>query len=155
VKREEQFLKEALKEAEKAYQKKEVPVGAVIVKEEKIIARAHNQTITLNDPAAHAEIIALRKAARKLGNYRLEKTKLYVTLEPCPMCAGALIWARIEELVFGARDSKAGACGSVVRLFKKGRFNHYVKVKGKILEKECRALLQKFFSQRRKKENSL
>lgn len=140
----------ALKEAKKAYKKNEVPVGAVIVKDEKIITRAYNQTIKLNDPTAHAEILALRKAAKKIGNYRLNECKMYVTVEPCPMCAGALIWARIKELIFGVSDPKSGACGSVINLFTDKKFNHRVKVTFGILEEECRNLIQKFFQKKRK-----
>jgi len=145
----EKYLREALKEAEKAYKKNEVPVGAVIVQDKKIIARAYNQTIKLNDPTAHAEILALRKAARKVGNYRLNDCQMYVTVEPCPMCAGALIWARAKELIYGASDPKSGACGSVINLFSEKKFNHHVKVTFGILEEDCRNLIQKFFRRRR------
>jgi len=140
---------EALKEAKKAYAKDEVPVGAVVVKEERIIARAYNQTLSLNDPTAHAEILALKKAAKKLGNYRLNDCQIYVTIEPCPMCAGALIWARVKELLYGAPDTKSGACNSVVNLFANKKFNHQVKVTAGILEKECRNIVQEFFQKRR------
>src|SRR3989339_795866 len=115
-KKHEYFLKEALKEAKKAEKFSEVPVGAVIVFNDKIIARGYNKNITSNDPTAHAEIVALRKAAKKLNNYRLNGCSIYVTIEPCPMCAGALVWARVSEVIFGAYDLKAGACGSVVNI---------------------------------------
>ncbi len=144
------FILAAIREAKKAYRKNEVPVGAVIVADGKIIARAYNETIRLNDPTAHAEIIALRKAAKKIGNYRLNGCQMYVTVEPCPMCAGALIWARVKELVYGVPDVKSGACGSVVNLFADKKFNHQVKITSGILEEECGNLMQKFFQKRRR-----
>jgi len=140
---------EALKEAKKAYAKDEVPVGAVVVADGKIIARAYNQTIQLNDPTAHAEIIALRKAAKKIGNYRLNDCQMYVTIEPCPMCAGALIWARVNELIYGVTDPKSGACGSVVNLFSDKKFNHQVKITSGILEEDCKKIVRKFFNEKR------
>jgi len=140
----------ALEEAKKASRKDEVPVGAVVIANKKIVARAHNQTIQLNDPTAHAEILALRKAAKKLGNYRLNNCQMYVTVEPCPMCAGALIWARIKELVYGVSDPKSGACGSVVNLLQNKKFNHQVKVVAGVLEKECKQIIQKFFQEKRR-----
>ncbi len=148
-KKHKKFLLAAIREAKKADKRDEVPIGAVVVAEGKIIARAYNQTIQLNDPTAHAEIIALRKAAKKIGNYRLNGCQIFVTVEPCPMCAGALIWARVKELVYGAKDPKSGACGSVVNLFAEKKFNHRVKVTSGILEKECRDLVQEFFQKRR------
>jgi len=146
----ERFLREALKEASKAEKKGEVPVGAVVVCSNKVVGRGHNQSITLNDPTAHAEIIALRKAARKVRNYRLTDCTLYVTIEPCPMCAGALVWARIAEIVFGARDKKAGACGSVCNIAHNKKLNHHIKITHGILEQECRDIIQQFFKSRRK-----
>ena len=144
------FMREALKEAEAAYEKGEVPVGAVLVSEEgELLARAHNQPISLCDPTAHAEILALREGARRLGNYRLLGTTLYVTLEPCPMCAGALVYARVKRLIFGARDAKSGACGSVCNLVKEARLNHRLEVEEGLLAEEARRLLQEFFKARR------
>ena len=147
----EYFIKEAIKEAKKAQKSDEVPVGAVIAFNDKIIARGHNESITSNDPSAHAEIAAIRNAAKTLKNYRLDGCKLYVTIEPCPMCAGALIWARISELVFGAYDAKAGACGSVINFLNNKKFNHRIKITGGVLENECRFLMQRFFKNKRKK----
>jgi len=147
---EERFIREAIKEAGKAEKLGEVPVGAVITLNKKIIARGYNRNITSNDPTAHAEIVALRKAAGKLGNYRLNGCKLYVTIEPCPMCAGALVWARVSEIIFGAYDPKAGACGSVLNVVNNRKLNHKIKTTGGVLEKECRTLIQKFFRNKRK-----
>jgi len=125
-------------------------VGAVLADEGgRILARAHNAPIGRNDPTAHAEILALRAAARALGNYRLPGTTLYVTIEPCAMCAGALVWARVRRLVFGAPDPKAGACVSLYRLPEDPRLNHQVQVTGGVREAECRALMQEFFRNRR------
>jgi tRNA(adenine34) deaminase len=146
----EYFLKEALKEAEKAETLGEVPVGAVIVHQNKIIARGFNKSITSNDPTAHAEIIAIRKAAKKLKNYRLGGCRLYVTIEPCPMCAGALVWARVSEIIFGAFDAKAGACGSVTNVAHNDKHNHRIAITAGLLESECTALMKKFFQKRRK-----
>ncbi len=144
-----QLMREALKEAEVAYLKKEVPVGAVIVYQNKIIARAYNQKEELPDPTAHAEMLALQKAAQYLGSWHLEDTELFVTLEPCPMCAYAMLQARIKRLVFGAYDLKAGAAGSIINLVQDKRFNHQIEVVGGILKEECGLLLQKFFQERR------
>ena len=148
--REKYFMREALKEAEKAARAGEVPVGAVVVGPSgEIIARGYNQPITLCDPTAHAEILALREAARVLGNYRLLGCEMFVTLEPCPMCAGALVYARVKRLVFGAYDPKSGACGSVYNIVQDERFNHQLEVSGGLLAEEARALLQNFFRARR------
>jgi tRNA(adenine34) deaminase len=144
------FMKEALKEAQKAALKNEVPVGAVVVHDGKIVGRGHNQPISLADPTAHAEMIALRKAAKKTGNYRLPGIDVYVTIEPCPMCAGAMVQARISRLYFGARDPKAGAAGSVINVTGNKKFNHRIKVQGGILDKEARGLIQGFFKTKRK-----
>lgn len=138
----------ALREAEKALEENEVPVGAVVVHGGHIIARAHNQKEKLKDPTAHAEMIALTQAAASLENWRLEGCTLYVTKEPCAMCAGAVVQARVENLVFGARDEKAGACGSVVNLVEEPRFNHKVKVTEGVLAEECGRLLKEFFKER-------
>lgn len=127
----------------------EVPVGAVLVQDGEIIGRGWNQPIRAHDPSAHAEIMALRDAATRLGNYRLPQTTLYVTLEPCVMCAGALMHARVGRIVFGARDPKTGAAGSVVNLFAETRLNHHAQIQGGVLEAECGAMLSEFFRARR------
>ncbi len=150
MKKDTYFMKRALEEAIKAYELGEVPVGAVLVDERgRIIASTHNKTITLCDPTAHAEILALRAGSEFLGNYRLLGSTLYVTLEPCIMCAGALVNARIKRLVFGAWDEKAGACGSLYDIVRDERLNHTLEVRGGILEEESKALLRKFFKERR------
>ena len=139
----------ALEEAHKATQEQEVPVGAVAVLEGELVAREHNRSIQLHDPTGHAEILVLREAGQKLSNYRLKNLEIYVTLEPCAMCAGALLWARIQQLVFGARDEKAGAVFSKASLLSEGRFNHTVQVVEGILAQPSRELLQEFFTDRR------
>lgn len=146
----EKFMKEALKEAVKAYDKLEVPVGAVIVKDGKIIARAHNVKEEKKDTTKHAEILAISKASKKLESWRLMDCEMYVTLEPCSMCAGALINARIKKVYIGTMDEKTGACGSVFNLLKDYTFNHQVEVETGILQEECEALLKKFFQELRK-----
>lgn len=143
------FLGEALKEARKAEVLGEVPVGAVVVRGDTIVGRGHNLSITASDPSAHAEIIALRKASQKLKNYRLPDCRLYVTIEPCPMCAGALVWARVAEVFYGAADPKAGACGSVLNIVYNKKLNHRLKVHPGIREHECRSLIQQFFKKKR------
>ncbi|MBN1622373.1 MAG: tRNA adenosine(34) deaminase TadA [Endomicrobiales bacterium] len=142
-------MKAALKEAKKASKINEVPVGAVIVYNGKIIGKGYNKNITLKDPSAHAEIIAIRRAAKKLKNYRLNGSKLYVTIEPCAMCAGASVLSRFSEIIFGAYDLKAGACGSVFNVANNKKLNHRIKITGGVLNKECAVLLQKFFKKRR------
>ena len=144
------FMKEALKEAKKAYNKLEVPVGAVIVKDGKVIARAHNIKEEKKDTTKHAEILAISKASKKLESWRLTDCEMYVTLEPCSMCAGALINARIKKVYIGTMDEKTGACGSVFNLLKDYTFNHQVEVETGILQEECEALLKKFFQELRK-----
>jgi tRNA(adenine34) deaminase len=144
-----QYMKEALKEAQKAFQEDEVPVGAVIVHKGKIIARGHNQVERLKDPTAHAEILALTSAANFLKTKWLNDASLYVTIEPCSMCAGALVLARTRNLYFGAKDPKAGACGSVVNIVNHKKLNHRIKVKSGILQKECSSLLKEFFKKKR------
>jgi tRNA(adenine34) deaminase len=139
----------ALEEAGKAAQEEEVPVGAVAVLEGELVARDHNRSIQLHDPTGHAEILVLRQAGQKLSNYRLKNLEIYVTLEPCAMCAGALLWARIQQLVFGARDEKAGAVFSKASLLSEGRFNHTVQVVEGILAQPSREILQEFFADRR------
>ncbi len=145
------FMRLALKEAEKAAKADEVPVGAVIVKNGEIIAKAHNLKERRNCALFHAETVAISKAAKKLNNWWLEDCELYVTLEPCPMCAGAVINSRLKRVVFGAFDSKAGCLGSVFNLTEKGKFNHDVEVKGGVMSEECAAVLSEFFRNKRKK----
>ncbi len=144
------FMQIALQQAQLAAELGEVPVGAVIVKDQQIIAVAHNQPIALHDPSAHAEIQAMRLAAKFLGNYRLTDCTLYVTLEPCAMCAGAIQHARLAHLVYGASDPKTGACGSVVDLMVDKKLNHHTQVLAGVMASECGALLSNFFKQRRK-----
>ena len=139
----------ALDWAKDAYRKEEVPVGAILVKEGKVIAAGYNQRECLQDPTAHAELLAIRAAAEALDSWRLTDTTLYVTLEPCAMCAGAIIQSRISRLVFGTKDPKAGACGSICDLTAETRFNHHVIVQSGILAETCRDLLQQFFQERR------
>jgi tRNA(adenine34) deaminase len=146
------FMKAALKSAKKAWKNGEVPVGAVLVKNGEIISTGQNSPITSNDPTAHAEIIALREGSEKLKNYRLIDTTLYVTIEPCTMCMGAIIHARIKKLVFGAFDPRAGAAGSLFDFTVENKFNHKVEVKSGILESECRELVQDFFKHKRSKQ---
>jgi len=143
------YMGEALDAAREALAAGEVPVGAVLVGEGKVWARAYNRPIGLHDPTAHAEVLVLRSAAARLGNYRLPGTTLYVTIEPCIMCVGALIQARVGRLVFGAADPKGGACVSLYRLPEDPRLNHRLQVAGGVREGECRELLQGFFRARR------
>ena len=145
----EKWMRFALEEAKKAEQEGEVPVGAVLVKDHNLIAKAHNQPIITSDPTAHAEIQLLRIAGKKLKNYRLTGTSLYVTLEPCTMCLGAIMHARIERIIFGAHDPKTGACGSSQNLIDANCFNHKIDLTSGVLEKQCKKLLQIFFSSRR------
>lgn len=146
----EEFMKEALKEAEKAYKKLEVPVGAVIVKDGKIIARAHNQKETKYDTTKHAEILAIQKASRKLKSWRLIDCEMYVTLEPCSMCAGAIINSRIKKVYIGTKDEKTGAVGSKLNLFKDYTFNHNVDFDMGLKSEECEKILKNFFKELRK-----
>ena len=146
----EKFMKEALKEAKKAYGKLEVPVGAVIVKDGKIIARAHNIKEEKKDTTKHAEILAISKASKKLDSWRLTDCEMYVTLEPCSMCAGALIQSRIKKVYIGTMDEKTGACGSVLNLLEDYTFNHKVQIETGILQEECEELLKQFFKELRK-----
>jgi tRNA(adenine34) deaminase len=142
-------MREALSQAEKALAVGEVPVGAVIVMNDKLLSTACNSPISLHDPSAHAEILAIRAAAATLGNYRLADTTIYVTLEPCLMCAGAMIHARIARLVYGASDPRNGAAESLYRVFEDRRLNHVVAVQGGILAAECGEILSGFFRQKR------
>lgn len=144
------FMGEALKEAKKAYKKKEIPVGAVIVKDNKIIARAHNLKELKNDTTKHAELLAIQKASKKLERWRLDDCEMYVTLEPCSMCAGALIQSRLKKVYIGTMDYKTGACGSVLNLLKDYKFNHYVECENGILKEECENILKDFFKDLRK-----
>lgn len=139
----------ALVEARRAADAGEVPIGAVVVLDGMVIARAHNAPITLRDPTAHAEVLALRAAARETGNYRLERTIVYTTVEPCLMCCGALVHARVARLVYGAADPKAGAAASLYRILDDGRLNHRVEVTAGVRAEECAALLTEFFRARR------
>ena len=138
-------MKEALKEAQKAYNKLEIPVGAVIVKDGKIISKAHNIKEEKQDTTKHAEIIAIQKASKKLETWRLNDCEMYVTLEPCSMCAGAIIQSRIKKVYIGTMDEKTGACGSVLNLFKDFKFNHTVELETGILQEDCEKLLKDFF----------
>ncbi|MCI9178073.1 MAG: nucleoside deaminase [Clostridia bacterium] len=148
----EKFMLEALKQAQKAYEKEEIPVGAVIVKENKIIARAYNEKEDKQDTTKHAEIIAIQKASKKLKTWRLTDCEMYVTLEPCSMCAGALIQARLKKVYIGTMDQKTGSCGSVFNLLADYTFNHKVEIETGILKQECETLLKKFFQELRKKK---
>ena len=145
----EEFMREALKEAKKAYKKLEIPVGAVIVKNGEIIARAHNKKESKKDTTKHAEILAIQDASKKLDNWRLMGCEMYVTLEPCPMCAGAIIQSRIKKVYIGTMDEKTGACGSVLNLLKDYKFNHEVEVETGIMQNECEELLKQFFKELR------
>ena len=148
----ERFMRMALRAAVRGAREAEVPVGALVVRGGRVVARAYNRPIRLHDPSAHAEILALRRAARKLGNYRLEGCDLYVTIEPCAMCAGAIVQARLRRLIFGTRDPKAGACGSALRVLNHRKLNHRVQITRGILAAECASVIQEFFRKRRKKE---
>jgi tRNA(adenine34) deaminase len=143
------FMRQALEQARHAWDLGEVPVGAVVVKDGVVIARGYNQPIGKHDPTAHAEIVALRAAAEALGNYRLPGCELYVTLEPCVMCSGAMMHARLARVVYGATDPKTGACGSVVNLFEQERLNHHTDIAGGVMAEECGAMLKSFFAARR------
>ena len=144
------FMAQAMKEAHKAFEANEVPIGAVVVQQKKIIGRASNQTKLLHDPTAHAEMIAITQACEALSSVHLRDSTLYVTLEPCPMCVGAMLLARIERLVFGAREPKTGACGSVINLLADAKWNHRFKIHEGVLEFESAVLLQEFFKKKRK-----
>jgi tRNA(adenine34) deaminase len=143
------FMQLALEQAQQAWDLGEVPVGAVVVKDGEVIAVGCNQPISRHDPTAHAEIVALRAAAEKLGNYRLPGCELYVTLEPCVMCSGAMMHARLAKVVFGASDPKTGACGSLLNLFEQEQLNHHTEIVGGVMAEECGAILKNFFAARR------
>lgn len=146
------YMRLAIDKAAIAEENGDVPIGAVIVHESRVIAKAYNQRQQLNDPTAHAEIIALTQASEAIGNWRLHGCTMYVTLEPCPMCAGALVLARIDRLVFGTDDPKTGACGSLYNIVQDARLNHQVQITSGVLMEDCKLQLQTFF-QRRRQEN--
>ena len=143
------FMSAALKEAEAAYKQNEVPVGAVIVKGDVVIAKAHNQVEMLQDPTAHAEIITIGAAANHLGSWRLKGCTLYVTLEPCPMCAGAIVLSRLDRIVFGAYDPKMGACSTLYNVVQDGRLNHRVEIIAGVMDDDAKLLLREFFEKQR------
>jgi tRNA(adenine34) deaminase len=147
--RDEYFMRLALREAEHAPEHEDVPIGAVVVRDGELLAAAHNERELRQDPTAHAEILALREAARAVGSWRVLDAAIYVTLEPCAMCAGAIVLARVPRLVFGATDPKAGACGSVLDVTGEARLNHRPQVAGDLLAPECGELLSSFFASRR------
>ncbi|GAB2840424.1 tRNA adenosine(34) deaminase TadA [Pseudoduganella ginsengisoli] len=145
----EPYMRAALEQAQLAWNAGEVPVGAVVVKDGVIIGRGYNQPIGRHDPTAHAEIVAMRQAAEALGNYRLPGCELYVTLEPCVMCSGAMMHARISRIVYGAPDPKTGACGSVIDVFQEDKLNHHATTEGGLLADDCAGMLKSFFAARR------
>ncbi|ACL70825.1 tRNA adenosine(34) deaminase TadA [Halothermothrix orenii] len=149
MKTDEDFMELALEEARKALALEEVPIGAVVVCNGEIVGSGHNLKETENDPTAHAEIVAIRDAARKLSSWRLNECQLYVTIEPCPMCAGAIMQARLQRVVYGAVDPKAGVAGSLYNLLQDNRFNHTVELKSGVLAAECRQIIKDFFSELR------
>jgi len=146
-------MEEAYKEAKIAYELNEVPVGAVVVKDGKIVGRGHNMVETTKDPTKHAEMIALREAAKTLGGWRLIDCDLYVTMEPCSMCAGAIVWSRIRKLYIASMDPKSGACGSVLNIVQSDKLNHRVDIESGIMEQECSSLVKQFFRELRQKKS--
>ncbi|WP_027364345.1 tRNA adenosine(34) deaminase TadA [Desulfotruncus alcoholivorax] len=146
------YMREAIAEAEKAYAIGEVPIGAVVVLNDQIIGRGHNLRETLKDSTAHAEIVAMREAAQRIGDWRLDGSTVYCTVEPCPMCAGAMIQFRVKTLIYGTQDLKAGAVDSIMDVLREPRFNHQVAVVSGILEEECRKIIQRFFRELRDKK---
>ncbi len=146
-------MQAAFEEAKKAAAMGEVPIGAVIVKDGEIIARGHNETETLKDPTAHAEMTAIRNAAKKLGGWRLIGCQMFVTAEPCSMCAGAIVWSRIEKLYIGTMDPKSGACGSVFNIPQEKKLNHFTEIETGLMQEECSCLMKDFFKQLRKKNS--
>ena len=154
---EEKYMKQAIKQALKAQEKDEVPIGCVIVKDDKIIARGYNLRQSKQQSYAHAEMIAIQKACKKLGTWRLEDCELYVTLEPCPMCAGAILQSRIKKVIYGAKDLKGGCIDSCMKMYETKGFNHYPEVLSGILDEECASLLTNFFRKKRalKKQNKI
>lgn len=151
---EEKYMKAAIKQAKKAYALNEVPIGCVIVREDKIIARGYNRRNTDKNTLAHAELSAIKKASKKCGDWRLEDCTMYVTLEPCQMCAGAIVQSRMKRVVIAAMNSKAGCAGSVLNLLQMAEFNHQVEITRGVLEEECSAMLSDFFKELRKKKSS-
>lgn len=143
------FMIEALAEAQKAFDIGDVPVGAVIVKDDVIIGRGHNQREFLNDPTAHAEILAIKQAAGNLGGWRLSDCEMYVTVEPCPMCAGAIVLARIRKITIGTMDPKSGACGSLMNILNDERLNHYVEISEGCMREDCQDIIKSFFKKLR------
>ncbi len=152
--KEEKYMKEPIRQAKKALALDEVPIGCVIVCDDKIIARGYNRRNTDKNTLSHAEMIAIKKAAKKLGDWRLEGCTMYVTLEPCPMCSGALVQARIDKVVIGAMNPKAGCCGSIMNLLQEEKFNHQVVVENGLLQEECSEMLSTFFRELRKKKKA-
>ncbi len=153
LKKEVLYMREALKEAQKAFEEDEVPVGAVVVYKNQVIARGYNQVERLKDPTAHAEMLALTSATAYLNSKWLNDVSVYVTIEPCSMCAGAFILARIKKIIYGACDPKTGACGSVINIVNNKKLNHRINVKKGILKEECSALLKEFFKKKRVGQN--
>jgi len=151
----ESFMKQAVKQAKKAYDKLETPIGCVIVREDKIIARGYNKRNMKKNTLAHAEILAINKASKVLGDWRLEDCTMYVTLEPCPMCAGAIVQARIPRVVIGSMNPKAGCAGSVLNLLQQDGLNHQVEITKGVLAEECSGLMTSFFREQRKKRNGI
>ena len=147
------YMQEALEEAKKAASMGEIPIGAVIIKDGQIVGRGHNETETRKDPTAHAEMLAIRQASQTLGGWRLLGCEMYVTAEPCCMCAGAIVWSRIQKLYIGTMDPKAGACGSVFNSPQEEKLNHYVEIETGILQEECSCIMKDFFKQLRKKKS--
>ncbi len=144
------YMIEALEEAKKAEKIGEIPIGAIIEKDGQIIGRGHNQVETLKDPTAHAEILAIKDAADHLGGWRLTGCNMYVTIEPCSMCSGAMVWSRINKVYIGAMDPKGGACGSIFNIVQEERLNHFIEIEAGIMEEECRQIVQDFFKRLRK-----
>lgn len=149
----EDFMQEALREAEKALSIGEVPIGAVIEKGGDIVGRGHNKTETSKDPTAHAEMLAIREAAKNLGGWRLLDCRMYVTTEPCSMCAGAIVLARIQKVYIGTPDPKTGACGSLTNILQDARLNHYVQIETGIMQQQCEEIMKSFFRKLRKKKS--
>ncbi len=146
-------MEEALAEAKKAYACGEIPIGAVIEQNGRIVGRGYNQTETLKDPTAHAEMIAIREAAKTLGGWRLLNCNLYVTCEPCSMCTGAMIWARINKVFIGTMDPKGGACGSVFNIAQEKKLNHFIEIETGVMEEECSSIIKNFFRELRNKKS--
>jgi tRNA(adenine34) deaminase len=147
------YMQQALEEATKAAEMGEIPIGAVIVKDGEIIARGHNETESQKDPTAHAEMIAIRNAAKALGGWRLTGCEMYVTVEPCAMCAGAIVWARIDKLHIGTMDPKGGGCGSIFNIPQEERLNHFVTIETGVMQEECSRIMKDFFKELRNKKS--